>query len=141
MTGEPVTTGILLAASAAATEVGLLASSQQEKLDLATLNTEAARAKEVAAEQGLSSAKSFRSALSSQLALSSLQGGSAVRQFGAESFANFLADQNAIKSKQKFIDVSKDLGTAQTKAGRFSRDVSSITSLLSGGLGAVNLNK
>ena len=141
MTGEPITTSLLLAASAASTGAGLMASKQQSKLDTATLNLETSRAKEVAAEQGLASAKTFRGALSSQLALSSLQGGSAVRQFGAESFANFLQDQGAIKSKQKFIDVSKDLGTADIKSKRFSRDVNSITSLLTSGLDAVNLNK
>ena len=141
MTGEPISTGILLAASAASTGAGLLASKQQSKLELASLNAETSRAKEVAAEQGLQSARTFRGALSSQLALSSLQGGSAVRQFGAESFANFLQDQKAIKSKQKFLDISKDLSTAQSKSQRFSRDVNSITSLLTSGMQSVNLNK
>ena len=142
MTGEPVST-TLLVASAASTGLGLVSSRQQEKLDLATLNAETERAKLVASEQAASQAVGFRNSLASQLALSSLRagaGGSLVRQFGAESFSNFLADQRAIGSKQRFIDASADLGRAQARSNRFSRDVSSVSSLLSTGIDAVNLN-
>ena len=143
MAGDPVLTTLLLA-SAASTGFGLSASRQQEKLDIATLDAETQRAKLVAAEGAANQAKGFRNALSSQLALSSLRsgaGGSLVRQFGAESMSNFLQDQRAITSKQKFIDMSSDLRRSQIKSNRFSRDVSSIQSLLSGGIDAINFNK
>lgn len=134
----------LLVMSAASTGAGLYASGQQRKLDTAKLNAEVQQAKLAGSEQALVAARGFRQALSSQLALASLRagsGGSMVRQFGAESLGNFLADQRALESRQKFLDVSANLGSSQIKAQRFARDASSIGSLLSSSLDSLNLNK
>ena len=145
MAADPATaTMLLLAGSSISTGVGMIGSRQAEKLDLAKLNAETERAKLVASEQAGMHAKGFRNSLASQLALSSLRsgaGGSMVRQFGAESMSNFLADQRAITSKSKFIDVSSNLARAQIKSNRFSNDISSISSLLGQGIQSVNLNK
>lgn len=143
MAADPITATLLLA-SAASTGAGLYASRNQEKLDTMILKAETAQAKLAGAETALLAAKDFRSSLASQLALSSLRsgaGGSLVRQFGSESMANFLQDQGVLQNKQKYIDISSNLQQSQIRANRFSRDVSSIGSLLQGGLQAINLNK
>ena len=134
----------LLIASAASTGAGLVASGKQSSLERANLKLETEQAKLAGAETALQSATSFRQNLSSQLAIASLRGGnggSLVNQFGSTSMANFLADQGAITSRQKFIDANASNKRSQISANRFSRDVSALGSLFSSGLESINLNK
>lgn len=143
MSVDPITL-TLLSAAAASTGGGILASGKQAKLEQARIGLETEQAKLAGAETALQSARSFRSNLSSQLALSSLRsgaGGSLVRQFGSTSMANFLADQGALANKQKFIDISSGNLSAGVKAKKFSNDFSAIGSLLTGGVEAINFNK
>lgn len=142
MTGEPITT-TLLVASAATTGAGLLASQQQEKTELAFLDAQTERAKLAATDQALNESKTFRRALASQLALSSLRsgaGGSLVRQFGAESVSNFLKDQDVLNRRKEFIDVAAQSERSQIKSNRFNRDISAIGNLVKSGLNTVNFS-
>jgi len=137
---DPITIALLVA-SAAATAGGLSASASQFRLDIATITAETEAAKLQATEQALSQAQSFTQALASQLALSAMRegaGGSLVRQFGAESVSNMLADQRSFSRQQSFIDISSQLSRAGARTARFKRNVSSLSSLFSQGLGSVN---
>lgn len=142
MTGEPVSTALLVA-SAASTGAGLMSSGQQQKVELSRIKTETEAAKLQATEEAFVGAQNFRQALSSQLALSSLRsgaGGSLVRQFGATSIANMFMDQANLKRKTQFIDMSANISRANASTARFSSGLSSIGGLLSQGLQAVNLS-
>lgn len=141
MTGEPIST-TLLVASAASTGAGLLSSRQQEKTELRALEAETERAKLEATDMAVVQAKTFRQALASQIALSSLRGagGSLARQFGAQSMANFLQDQGILERRKQFIDTASLQKKADIKAGRFGRDISAIGGLISSGMGSLNLS-
>ena len=145
MTGEPVSSAglILLASSTISTVGGLYFSSQQEKIDKAVNNAETERARLVGAETALTSARDFRTALSSQLAISSLRGGasgSLAAQFGSQSVANFMADQRTLASNQKFIGIKSDLRGAEIQSQRFARDVNSVSSLIKAGSESLNMS-
>ena len=146
MTGEPVSSSalLLMAASTVSTVGGLYASSKQAKLDRAINNAETERAKLAGAETALVAASDFRSALSSQLAISSLRGGSGgslAAQFGSASVANFMSDQRSLASQQKFIGIKSDITDAEIGSKRLARDTKSIGNLLSAGSDYMNLNK
>jgi len=143
MTGEPVSTALLLA-SAASTGVGLYASGKQKKLDRAINAAETEHARLAGAQTALTASQDFRTALSSQLAIASLRGGSGgslAQTFGSKSIANFLSDQRSLESQQKFLGIRSDIKNAEIKNQRLARDVSSVGSLLSSYSGAINLNK
>jgi len=142
MAGDPLSTGLLIA-SAATTGVGLVQSRQQERVELAFLEAQTERSRLEATDVALQQAQGFRAALASQLAISSLRsgtGGSLVRQFGAASVSNFLRDQDVLGRRKDFIDIAASNTRAQIKANRFSRDISSIGSLIGQGIQSVNLN-
>ena len=146
MTGEPVSSTLLisLAASAASTGFGLAASRQQEKSDLAFLAAETEQAKLSAADTALNQAQTFRRALASQLAISSLRsgsGGSLIRQFGANSISGFLKDQDVLGRRKDFIDLASSSNRAQIRGNRFARDVNSLGSLVGESLQSINFNK
>ena len=141
MSADPATaTFLMMAASMAA---GKVSSMNQSKVDNALIKAETSRAKLIGSETALNATQTFRGALSSQLALSSLRGGaggSMVRQFGASSMANFLQDQGALESRNKFLDVAEQLKTAGAKSSLFSKDVSNMSSLLMKGADSINGN-
>ena len=142
MTGEPISTALLVA-SAASTGAGLMSSGQQQKVELSRIKTETEAAKLQATEEAFVGAQNFRQALASQLALSSLRsgaGGSLVRQFGATSISNMFGDQRTFERRKTFIDMSANLSRANAMTARFSSGLSSIGGLLSTGLQSVNLS-
>lgn len=142
MTGEPISTALLVA-SAASTGAGIMSSGQQKKIEMSRIQTETEAAKLQATEEAFAGAQSFRQALSSQLALSSLRsgaGGSLVRQFGATSISNMFADQGNFERRKSFIDMSASISRANASTARFSSGLSSIGGLLSQGLQSVNLS-
>lgn len=145
MTGEPVSSSalLLMASSAVSAGAGLFASSQQQKVDLSINSAETERAKLAGAETALTAAQDFRTALSSQLAISSLRGGaggSMAQQFGSASIASFLSDQKSLESQQKFLGIKSDLQRSEIKSKRIARDINSVGSLLKGASDSVNLN-
>ena len=145
MTGEPVSTVALLSMASAAvtTGGGLYASSQQQKLDMAINKAETERAKLAGAETALTASRDFRSALSSQLAISSLRGGGGAmaQQFGTASIANFLSDQRSLASQQKFIGIKSDIQKSEIRSKRFERDTRAVGSLLRSASNAININE
>lgn len=141
MSGVETAGLLLLAGSTISTAGGLYASSKQEKLDRAINNAETERARLVGAETALVSSQDFRTALSSQLAINSLRGGSLSSQFGAQSVSNFMADQRALEANQRFIGIKSDLRKSEIRGERFARDVSSVGSFLKGASESINLNK
>lgn len=144
MAADPVSAGLLLmAASTVSTVGGLYSSKQQEKLDRSINAAETERAKLAGAETALVASRDFRTALSSQLAIASLRGGSGgslATTFGSKSISNFMADQRSLESQQKFLSIKSDLRNAEIGSQRFARDISSIGSLLKAGSQAVNIN-
>lgn len=142
MTGEPISTALLVA-SAASTGAGLMSSGQQQKIEMSRIKTETEAAKLQATEEAFVGAQSFRQALASQLALSSLRsgaGGSLVRQFGSESIASMFGDQKNFERRKNFIDMSANISRANAMTTRFGSGLSSIGGLLSQGLQSVNLS-
>lgn len=144
MSGAEAPALIMLASAAVTTAGGLYSSSQQQKLDMAINNAETERARLAGAETALTASRDFRSALSSQLAIASLRGGtggSLASQFGAESISNFLADQRSLESQQKFLGIRSSIRSSEIKSQRVARDTQSVGSLLKAGADAYNINK
>lgn len=134
----------LLALSAASTGAGMAQSRAQQRLETATIKADTEMAKLQTQERAYQTSQNFRKALASQLALSSLRGAtgtSLTRQFAAESISNMLADQKSFDRRQRFLDTAAGMQRSQAKANRFARDFSSVGSLLTAGIGAVDLNK
>jgi hypothetical protein len=146
MSADPITTGLIIsaAASSVSTGLGMKANRQQQKIELAMLEAETESAKLQASEEAFESARSFRQALASQLAISSLRsgtGGSLVRQFGAASISNMLRDQEVFGRRQKFIDIAASSSRAQIKSNRFSKDISGLGGLLEAGVSSLNFSQ
>jgi hypothetical protein len=118
------------------------AANSQYKMDEAAIELQRQQAHYQAAEQANASAGGFRKALASQVALASMRGGSGslVRQFGGESYSNFLKDQEAIKRGGKLIDVQALNQTAQAKANRSSRKTNAALGAISSSINAWNVN-
>ena len=111
----------------------------QRKIEEASINLEAEQAKFEATRQAEQASRSFRSALASQVAMTSFRGGSGslTRQFGAESFGNFLRDQQAFERGLRLIDVKRDLQQSQSRAALTGREIGLFTSVgkaVAGGL-------
>jgi hypothetical protein len=92
----------------------------QRRVDLAAIELQQEQFRLQAAEASSLNANNFRKALASQVALASMRGGggSVVRQFGAESYSNFLQDQEAIKRGVRL----SDLQAGHNKATAFSKE-------------------
>lgn len=118
------------------------AANSQYKIDEAAIELQRQQAHYQAAEQANANAGSFRKALASQVALASMRGGSGslLRQFGGESYSNFLKDQEAIKRGGRLIDVQALNQTAQAKANRTQRKTTAAINAINSSLNAWNVN-
>lgn len=144
MSGVETAGLLLLAGSTLASAGGLYASSKQEKLEKSLNAAETERAMLSGSETALNASKDFRTALSSQLAINSLRGGSGgslAAQFGAESIANFMSDQRALASQQQFLPIQRDIKNAESSSKRLARDTRTIGSFLKSGSDYINLNE
>lgn len=121
---------------------GQSAAKSQYKLDAASIELAREQARTQAAESAQQNALGFRKALASQVALASMRGGSGslVRQFGAESYSNFLKDQAAIDRGVRVSDAQSLTALAQAKANRYVAGVKGITDFGQAALSAWNLN-
>lgn len=101
----------------------------QQKMDLAAIDLNQEQARLQAAEASAQNAMSFRKALASQVALASLRGGagSVVRQFGGESYSNFLQDQESIKRGSRLTDIRAQQQRAQASGNRATNDLKALT--------------
>lgn len=145
MTGDPVTTTLLVSAatSAASAGLGIASSKKQSKLDQSQLKLQTEQARLAASDQALTQTRDFRQALASQLAISSLRGGSGgslMRQFGATSMANFLDDQKSLQSKRRFIEASASSERSGILSRQLSRDINAVGGLLESSFQQVNFS-
>jgi len=137
-----------IAFAAAATSAGGLsflgesmAASTQRKLDNAAIEVNQERFRLQAAESSLANATNFRKALASQVALASLRGGSGsvARQFGSESYSNFLQDQESIKRGVRLADIQAMQQRAQAKANQAATTTKSFGSFAQSSISAWNM--
>lgn len=90
----------------------------QKKLDTATLKLNQAQFHAKAADQAAIHAGNFRQALASQVAISTMRGGSGslATQFGSQAYRKFIEDQKAIEAGVKVADVQSQIGQADINA-------------------------
>lgn len=118
------------------------AAESQYRIDEANIELNREQGRLQAAEAASSNATGFRKALASQVALASMRGGSGslVRQFGGESYSNFLRDQKAIQMGERLVDVRAKNQLAQAKANRSSRKTSAAVGALSSSINSWNFS-
>ncbi len=145
--GAPAAVAIAFAAAATAvagaTYVGQKqAASNQLKIDEAGIELQREQSRLQAAEAGQQHAVGFRKALASQVALASMRGGagSVVRQFGSESYSNFLNDQEAIKRGVRLADLQSTHAYAQAYANRSASNLRATSQFATSTLNAWNLS-
>lgn len=146
MAGAPVAA---LAFGAAATAIqgatylaGRSAANSQSRVDEAAINFAREQSRLRAAQAAAQSAVGFRKALASQLALASMRGGtgSVARQFGSESYANFLTDQENINSYSALGDLTALNQVAQSKANHAAGNAKGLTNVATTALNSFNLS-
>jgi hypothetical protein len=93
-------------------------SNAQSKIDTAALQLNQAQTHAKAAATGAVHAANFRQALASQVALSTMRGGSGslATQFGNQAYRTFVEDQQAIEAGVAISDVQTKLGEADITA-------------------------
>ena len=114
----------------------------QKKLDVAALKLNQAQFHAKAAAQGAVHASNFRQALASQIALSTMRGGSGslATQFGNQAYRTFVEDQKAIEMGVKVGDVQTDLGKADIDARTQAAQTRAIGSAAISAFDGLNLN-
>lgn len=136
---------VAIAFAAAATAVagatyitGQKAARNQYKIDEAGIELQREQSRLQAAEAGAQHATGFRKALASQVALASMRGGagSVLRQFGSDSYSNFIKDQEAIKRGVRLADIQAVHNSAQAHANKYSSNVKGLTQFASTSLNA-----
>lgn len=93
-------------------------SAAQQKVDTAALKLNQAQFHAKASASAAIHAANFRQALASQVALSTMRGGSGslATQFGSQAYRTFLEDQKAIEAGVEVADVKSELGQADIDA-------------------------
>lgn len=114
----------------------------QKTLDRAALKLNQAQAHAKAAEQGAIHAQNFRQALASQVALSTMRGGSGslATQFGNQAYRKFIEDQQSIESGVKVTDAQASLGQADITARTESARTQAIGRAAVSAFDGINLN-
>ena len=99
LAGQPLA-GAAIGASAGGLYDSTGNNKAQKKIDTAALKLNQAQYHAKAAEQGAIHASNFRQALASQVALSTMRGGSGslATQFGNQAYRTFVEDQQAIEA-------------------------------------------
>jgi hypothetical protein len=117
------------------------ASGTQHKVDTAVIKLNQAQYHAKASEAAATHAANFRQALASQVAISSMRGGSGSLgiQFGNQAYQTFAQDQKAIESGVKVADVQTQLSEADSSARRDASILSAGSRVLSA-LDSINLN-
>lgn len=117
------------------------ASGTQHKIDVAAIKLNQAQYHAKAASAAATHADNFRQALASQVALSSMRGGSGSLgiQFGNQAYRTFAEDQKAIEAGVKVADVQSKIGEADATGRRDSSRITAGSRVISA-LDSVNLN-
>jgi hypothetical protein len=138
-----------LAFSAASTAVqgasflsGRSAAKSQRNVDLANAELVQEQSRLRAAQAAQQSTVGFRKALASQLALAGMRGGSGsvMRQFGSESYSNYLADQENINRGMSIANIQAQNSKAQAYGNEAASNQRGLAQLTSTGLAGFNLN-
>lgn len=114
----------------------------QETLDRTSLRLNQEQARTAAAEKSAIHARNFRKALASTVAFASLRGGSGsvARQFGQESFKNFLEDQQALQAGLEISEAQTAISQANLSAKSNARNITNLSRFAQSAFGGVNLN-
>lgn len=114
----------------------------QKTLDTAALKLNQAQFHAKASAQGAMHAEQFRQALASQVALSTMRGGSGslAIQFGQDAYRKFAEDQNAIQLGLKVADVQTQLGQADIDARTEAARSAAISTAAISAFDGLNLN-
>ncbi|HAT1796306.1 TPA: hypothetical protein JBL19_06250 [Legionella pneumophila] len=137
--------GTLVGASLGGTAGGLVDSlgniSTQKKIDVAALKLNQAQAHAKASEAAAIHAQNFRQALASQIAISTMRGGSGslATQFGNQAYRTFVEDQKAIEKGIKVADVQSQLGLADITARTQAAQIAAVGKTISA-FDGLNLN-
>ena len=117
------------------------ASGTQHKIDTAAIKLNQAQYHAKAAEAAATHAANFRQALASQVAISSMRGGSGslAVQFGNQAYQTFAQDQKAIEAGVKVADVQSQLSEADATARRDATRIAAGSRVLSA-LDSINLS-
>jgi hypothetical protein len=117
------------------------ASGTQHKIDTAAIKLNQAQYHAKAASAAATHAENFRQALASQVAISSMRGGSGSLgvQFGNQAYRTFAEDQKAIEAGVKVADVQSQLAEADATARRDATRLAAGSRVLSA-LDSINLS-
>jgi len=118
------------------------AARNQYTIDQAAIELQRQQSHFQAAEAANANAINYRKALASQVAIASMRGGSGsvVRQFGSESYGNFLRDQEAVKRGVRLTDVQALNQQAQARGERSLKTTNAAFRAIGSSLNAWNLN-
>ncbi len=139
--GQPLA-GAAIGASAGGLYESAGTNKAQKKIDTAALKLNQAQYHAKAAEQGAIHASNFRQALASQVALSTMRGGSGslATQFGNQAYRTFVEDQQAIEAGVKTADVQTSLGLADITAKNQAANTVAVGRAAVSAFDGVNLN-
>ena len=141
LAGQPLA-GAAIGASAGGLYDSTGNNKAQKKIDTAALKLNQAQYHAKAAEQGAIHASNFRQALASQVALSTMRGGSGslATQFGNQAYRTFVEDQQAIEAGVKTADVQTSLGLADITAKNQAANTVEVGRAAVSAFDGVNLN-
>jgi hypothetical protein len=116
--------------------------SAQKRLDKATIQLNQAQFHAKAADTAATHAQTFRQALASQVAITTMRGGSGslATQFGNQAYKTFVEDQNAIEAGVKVADIQAQIGLADLTARTEAQNISSVGRAAVSAFDGVNLN-
>ena len=119
-----------------------ISSNNQGKMDAAALELQLSQAKHTAAEKSAIHSTNFRQALASQVALTSMRGGSStvMAQFTQESYRNFLQDEQALKMGLSVAEAGAGIERANLAARSELRTQKAFGSAVSSATTGLNLN-
>lgn len=145
-TGAGAVAGASLGSAAGSLVTSLFNVDTQNEIDTATLKLNQEQAHAKAAAQSAIHAQKFRQALASQMALSTMRGGSGsvATQFGAQSYRNFIEDQQAIERGVDIADVQASLTQAEIDAKKDASQTKALNTAATTAISAfdsINLNK
>lgn len=137
-----VAAGASIGASVGGFADATAANSAQGQLETSALNLQLEQARHSAAEQSAIHAGNFRQALASQVALSSMRGGSGsvMGQFSQASYRNFLLDQQAIDVGLSVTEAGGGLARADLAARGEARTAKALSGAVSSATRGLNLN-
>lgn len=140
--GVGTAAGAAVGAGVGSLITSLSTSDTQHHVDTAALQLNLEQHRTQAAEKSAIHAQNFRRALASQIAISSMRGGSGsiTRQFASQAYSTFLDDQRAIELGLSVTEAQGGLSQADINARRDARNTTAFGKVISA-FDGINLNK